>query len=609
MREIGLSVLLRCANLKRKICLLTILLVAVMGTAWASSQRSIITPSGHEWITAVAGREALGDPSIWSSLEDDPRKVATFPRSIAPPLPPDVVARMRAQTVPNADPNHYYYAGYKSVFSAVVGQRWVDIGGFNVSNALAWDKTKVGVALNLVNGGPDAYAKGCFDPVAQLPDDIQEDHFLRTWNQTGFEGIQTAAIESRDRFITYFVAAADAPAGDMKVWDGGTWAESAVVDRQYFLLGRALHLLQDSYSQDHTDRPELRGAPDDRVVFGIHSYACTMQSDQHPHYGFVAFTSGNWETMGDIIWKARTQPYSPGNVKVMPMEAIEASKEAFIYFTMAINEPDPLSRHNKAVSYAREITAHYLRLDQNGAQALFASRNASPPAGYVKDAATQQACLENLPGGRNYFQTIEEDRRWCLWNILPASATSEYDIHLHIPYDWKWRNDKLFEKPPDSFKTGEIWGKATFLTTLVVMGKSSTQFVSATLMYDSVLNMVPPSNILPTGSKVALTNFALSLTPGLAGSIEYNCGTTESGREIARGAADGRMCEPDLNQQPIQRLAVRLTGPASLRYDINYYCQGEGPNRKLATNGAWCMVTDPMAMSFRYWITPKSAIQ
>lgn len=69
---------------------------------------------------------------------------------------------------------------------------------------------------------------------------------------TGSGGAVTAVKLAN--FVNYFTAAATAPSERMLVWDGGGTSSLVEVDRNYFLLERAAHLLQDSFSPEHTVR-------------------------------------------------------------------------------------------------------------------------------------------------------------------------------------------------------------------------------------------------------------------------------------------------------------------------------------------------------------------
>jgi len=153
-----------------------------------------------------------------------------------------------------------YYSGYDLVYSVIIGNRWVDIGGFSVPHETTAS----------VFGGTD-----CFSGVAQDPDELQHDHYLRASTDIGGGGAVTAAQTANQNFINYFIAAATAPSERMLVWDGGVTSSLVEVDRNYFLLGRAAHLLQDSFSPEHT----VRIASDNYTQLRqVKSYVCTAGS-------------------------------------------------------------------------------------------------------------------------------------------------------------------------------------------------------------------------------------------------------------------------------------------------------------------------------------------
>jgi hypothetical protein len=208
-------------------------LVSGFTQSGAASFFGSVIPMGHEWITRMAGMELLGGDSVIKPDPNDPRKHWTKGLAKDTDLhgAQNEVKRIKDHKIKDSR----YESTYDAVFAAIIGERWVDIGGFNVA------KSQFG-------------HHNCFDNVAQEPVDVQYDHFMRRYDDRGGSGGVDAALRSRERFTQYFVTAATAPHGVITVWDGGGTSALVTVDRNYFLFGRAVHLFEDSFSSEHTVR-------------------------------------------------------------------------------------------------------------------------------------------------------------------------------------------------------------------------------------------------------------------------------------------------------------------------------------------------------------------
>ena len=246
------------------LCLITLaaLPTSVLSfTQHAGTDASNPIPMGHEWITRLSAIELLGgvDPYIPDD-PNDPRKKWTSGKAKNVDLTSATKEVERIKKLVFSEKT--YAAQYKPVWDAIIGERWVDIGGNNFTK------------------GKIFYRYDCLDNVTQEPAEVQYDHYMRRYDDVGGQGGLTAAKYSKERFIKYFVAAALANPGDMPVWDGGGYSVRVTVDRNYFLLGRALHLFEDSFSQDHTVRTQ-----DDQYekVRQVKSYLCANGSEQHAH--------------------------------------------------------------------------------------------------------------------------------------------------------------------------------------------------------------------------------------------------------------------------------------------------------------------------------------
>ncbi|CAH1388033.1 hypothetical protein [Candidatus Nitrotoga sp. M5] len=415
-------------------------------TQHAGTDASNPIPMGHEWITRLSAIELLGDDKYISDDPNDPRKKWTNGKAKNLDLTSAMneVARIKKLVFSEKT----YAAQYKPVWDAIIGERWVDIGGNNFTNSKIFHKYN------------------CLDNVTQEPADVQYDHYMRRYDDVGGQGGLTAANNSKERFIKYFVAAAIAPPGDMKVWDGGGYSVQVTVDRNYFLLGRALHLFEDSFSQDHT----VRTADDQyEKVRQVKSYLCASGSEQHAHDKIPPYESGDviWDPASK--WKGTTWgTYKPSNIKPVALVAIEATKDVWAAFirTMAA---DPAKRQAVALSEATAVAKQWLSVkDEQETLKWYADKN-------HRDATYVQAINPNEDGGNGRTQTacmkqdwgtsqtqsekvkqFENGQRICLYNMLPTWGNeNEIDPSLHLAYNWKWRNGDRFDIPPADWKISD----------------------------------------------------------------------------------------------------------------------------------------------------------
>lgn len=135
-------------------------------------------PMGHEWITRMAGVELLGGDPVTKPDPNDPRKHWTKGLAKDPSLSgaQSEVDRIKKNKINDAR----YESTYEAVFAAIIGERWVDIAGVNVT------KAQIG-------------KYNCFDNVSQEPVDVQYDHFMRRYDDRGGSGGVTSAVESWPR--------------------------------------------------------------------------------------------------------------------------------------------------------------------------------------------------------------------------------------------------------------------------------------------------------------------------------------------------------------------------------------------------------------------------
>ena len=413
-----------------------------------------VVPQGHEWITRQAAIEVLGGERALKTDPKDPLK--PYPKDPRNDWPASAkaqdisldgaeqfVAQIKRQLI-NVKDDIPYAATYTPVLEAILGERWVDIGGFNFLESSKLDTVD------------------CLDRVTQEAPDIQYDHFMRKPSDLNAQGGINSAQLSTQRFIEYFVKAAMADDGTMKAWDGGGLAGEATVNRQFFLFGRALHLFEDSFSPDHTVR-----IADDfyRQVRQVKSYLCANGSEQHAH---LKPPSSSFYETGDVIWNSMLpqldpndwSPYQPNNIRPYALAAIEGSKDAWAAFIRTMAKP----RAQRA-AYAREqatqVANNWLTFNDKEMRTWYSVPGhrgttyvkASPIAGNEDggNGTTVEQCMGRDWGGSSVAQKkkeFEEGRRLCLYNMVPDIANTDSDPQLHAPFFWRWRNVAYLETPP-----------------------------------------------------------------------------------------------------------------------------------------------------------------
>lgn len=397
-------------------------------------------PMGHEWITRMAGMELLGGDAVIKPDPGDPRK--TWTKGLAKDL--DLApARREIDRVVRARTSETRYAStYDAIYAAIIGERWVDIAGFNVG------KAQLG-------------AYDCFDDAAQEPADVQYDHFMRRWDDRGGDGAASAVQRARERFIGYFVAAATAPRGVITVWDGGAYSALVTVDRNYFLFGRAAHLLQDSFSSEHTVRIE---ADNYERVRQLKSYLCAPGAEQHSHAQKAVIDYAS----GDVIWKPRTRfepgwaSYKASHMRPVALVATEAMKDAWAAFLRTMAKDDA-ARADAARREAKQLVASWLDGDRDEIRTWY-DDEAHRDATYVLadgqrgKGQTVAACMKGLgyDSQAARAQQIEDARRICLYNIVPVLGFADaQDPALKMPYNWQWRAS-AWQMPPADWKIPDV---------------------------------------------------------------------------------------------------------------------------------------------------------
>lgn len=431
-----------------------VLLLAALGTfcayhaAYAFTQSGFSfgvfgngVPMGHEWVTRMAGIELMGySPPAVPDVPDpnDPRKKWTQGLAKNTDLSSPGAQAELARIKKTGFSDTRYLPRYKAVEDAIIGERWVDIAGYNALTS-----------------------QTCWDAVAQQPAQIQYDHFMRRYDDRGDGGGVTAARKSQERFVQYFVNAAMASSEQMDVYDGGASGSTAVVvDSHYFLFGRAVHLFEDSFSLEHTVRK-----PEDNYVRvrQVKSYICAAGSEQHSH----SRSAIRDYTSGDVIWRTDSgsnpswSTYKASNMKDNALVATEAMKDVWAAFIRVMGTPRD-QRQAAAEAEARTLVNNWLSYDEKEMRQWYDSESNRGPTYVLKDGGSGKGqsvkdCMKALDVGTNdqgkYVEQLEKDQRKCLYNAIPWDGYQDkFDTQMHIWYAWRWRNGsagKLLDPPKD----------------------------------------------------------------------------------------------------------------------------------------------------------------
>lgn len=436
----------------------------VFGFTQGVKKGNAVVPMGHEWITRLAAVELFDSVAEKDSKEPKEPKDPNDPRnkdwiSVKTNLSLEGAMTVVEEIKGQKSDDSYFKSRYLPIYDAILGERWVDIGGVNFAKA------------SLPNGFDEKY--NCIDQITQEPPEVQYDHFMRQPEDIDGQGGVKAAKASRERFVEYFVAAAMAKDGKMRVWDGGAFATEQNVDRHYFLFGRALHLLEDSFSADHTVRIKQDGY---KRVRQVKSYLCAYGSEQHSHKKPWSLPAGSFYETGDVIWDRQSDlgNYKPSNMKPLALAATEATKEAWAGFIRAMAAPRD-QRESKAQKEANAIVSNWMSIDETEMLKWYEKPEHRDDTYVQASAATESSwggttqvdCMKRDWDGSTQdakLKEFEKGRRVCIYNMVPIEGTeNDRDRRLHIPFLWNWRKvtsggltSFVWQNPPKGFEVGEV---------------------------------------------------------------------------------------------------------------------------------------------------------
>jgi len=197
-----------------------LLWVLAIGLATASSEAFSQKPlkEGHDLLTVNAAQATGG-------VFTEPPAFQRYPNGSTRPN-----TEVDKQTAGCSVCDTYNTRSWKT-WSAVMGNRWTDLGGYRIETSDA-----------------------CFQATMQDSDDVQYSHALRRRGDIGPSGVRRTHDGTVAFIQNRFMQAVREPEGAMSFRDGGVSERIYKANAPYFILGIALHALQDSFSEEHTVR-------------------------------------------------------------------------------------------------------------------------------------------------------------------------------------------------------------------------------------------------------------------------------------------------------------------------------------------------------------------
>ncbi|WP_299004162.1 hemolysin D [uncultured Shewanella sp.] len=432
-------------------------------------------PMGHEWLTRMSAFEVIGNDPIMSADPEDPRSSWSAGLAYNTQLDSNALDEVnQLLATPLNDPR--YESTYQFIHSTILGQRWVDLGGFNVTTS----------SLGDIN---------CFDVVSQEPAELQKDHYMRRYDDLGNQGGIDAALRSQTRFIEHFVDAAMAKDQQIKVWDGGAYSAQENVNYQYFLFGRAVHLFQDSFSPEHT----VRLSNDNyETVYQVKSYLCAEGSEQHTHDSMEVLDYSS----DDVIWKEGSRldsgwnGYKASNMKDIALVATEASKDLWAAFFRTMGTPIE-EREAVALIEAQTLVNNWLAIDTLSALSWY-DEETNQDETYVAmlDALnpdyTQEQCMIDIGVGsgnqQEKVEQLEEDRLTCMYNMEVEPGYEDVnDPHMDIPYNWKWKTATTWLTPDSNWLPEEKEADSGKLVNIVSAVNNEAMTLNSQALADNAI--------------------------------------------------------------------------------------------------------------------------
>lgn len=254
-------------------------------------------------------------------------------------------------------------------WSAVLGNRWAELHGWHLVNQTA-----------------------CFAATTQETEHAQYTHFLRGHCDSGPIGLRHAVERSVARIRGWFERAV--MAADELTWvnDGGYRVTRVRVSRPYFLLGLALHTLQDSFGEEHVDRDQGF-----QRIRDVKTFLDTPDAQAHSKLELPAREDGRKDDIvrrrhatdaGDHAFTGNVAEL--GALRPAALAALAASADLIRSFHAARRAPKQMASLFRALEdrWLRYLPSHV----------GLAGKNAAPwcKPRFAQEESTRKACLAKV---------------------------------------------------------------------------------------------------------------------------------------------------------------------------------------------------------------------
>jgi hypothetical protein len=351
-------------------------IILAAATALGFTQKSPITSVGHEYLIVQAAHAAGG------AMREPTANEVTGPQA-------------SCRFCDKYDTN-----GWK-IWSALMGNRWIDIGGYNIIAEKARAK---------VNG----WKTDCFDAAIQDSEAVQYQHALRRKCDAGKDGLfrthNGTVATMRDRFMRALQS------GEPATWfrDGGAWMLRFKADRAYFLLGMSLHALQDSFSEEHVVRSsdwlKIRNY---KTYVGRSPLLLHAHADTDPEkYVFDGHLWPQPNTKnGDYVFSTMTSN-AASNLKTSAEKAVEASADLIKAYEAARLAPKDVTK------FWNDFERKWLTLDPSPD----ALTNDGPPSDCKVDSDNRESLRMTCLNESGIEQALSSPLPPMSTNVLAALA-------------------------------------------------------------------------------------------------------------------------------------------------------------------------------------------
>ena len=242
-----------------------------------------------------------------------------------------------------------------------------------------------------------------------------------------------------------FVAATVSPDDEIAVADGGRNKISIVPFVPSFLLGRALHIVQDSFSTFHA----IRGGEDYHEVMQVNSYLGTPHSPVHPR-----FTPGvkdlfiHDSSNGDVIWRDGCSSESSDCLKPEYAAAVEASRHIWAAFWRTHGAP-AAQRERVAREEIGRFVVSWMTLpapvtvpdsSEGGTWTVENEVGADRSTRCVAPTILSSNLSDSVQRSSHSCNRCRTSARWCSYSMISIRSTSRRSICC----TWSYATSEVF---------------------------------------------------------------------------------------------------------------------------------------------------------------------